>query len=196
MAEEIDDTRSDGVALPTEAVEEAERLTRLARAAADPAEATAYRDHRADLLDEHGFTARVREEADGAVLVCHPADWLDEDGVVDLAAVEDTDRAEEVRLSGRGEQGTYADAETTNADLVAAVREDGGDVHAANVRAFADYMGNHYASPIDAATETHVREFLEEYYPRNAWPSDEQQAVVRESLRRAFEKTETAYPLD
>ncbi|MFB6133045.1 MAG: rnhA operon protein [Halanaeroarchaeum sp.] len=196
MADERDADGAGATGLPPSAVEEAERLTRLARDAVDEEEADAYRDRRASLLDEYGFTARVREDDDGETLVCHPREWLDETGVVDVAAIEDTDRAAEVRLSGPDDQGVYEEAEDRNRPLVEAIREDHDPVHAANARAFADFMGNHYASPVDDATARHVREFLEEYYPRNAWPTDEQAAVVEASLRRLFEEADEPYPLE
>lgn len=193
-----EEATSDGTAaVPRETIDSAERLTRLARDAASEAEANAYRERRSRLLAEHGFTARVREEDDGGeTLVCHPAEWLDDEGVVDFSAIEETDRAIEVRLSGRGEQGTWAEAEERNQAIVAAVRKEHGDVHAENARAFADFMGNHYASPIDDARDVHVREFIEEYYPRNAWPSEDAKAVLEASLRRVFEKADTRYPLE
>jgi hypothetical protein len=183
--------------LPPEAVEEAERLTHLARGAVDDDEAAAYRTRRSELLAEYGFTARVRDEDDGGeTLVCHPVEWLDSDGVVDISAIQDTDRAAEVPLTGRGEQGSWADAEKYNRAIVETVREEAGSVHAENARAFADFMGNHYALPFDDARPVHVREFLDEYYPRNAWPSDEAEAELEASLRLVFEKTESRYPLD
>ena len=176
--------------LPSSAVDEAVRLTRLARNAVDENEAAAHRERRAARLAEYGFTARVREEENGETLVCHPAEWLD-DGVIDFDAVENTDRATEVRLSGRGEQGTWEDVVAENHRIVEAVREEHGAIHAKNAQAFADFLGNHYAMPIDDARATHIREFLREYYPRNVWPTDEQSAVVVESLRRTVEKIET-----
>ena len=183
--------------LPSETVAEAERLTHLARGAVDDAETAAYRTQRSELLAEYGFTARVREEDDGGeTLVCHPVEWLDSNGVVDISAIQNTDRATEVRLSGRGEQGTWADAEEYNRAVVETIRAEDGAVHAENARAFADFMGNHYASTVDDARTVHVREFIDEYYPRNAWPSDEAEAVLEASLRLVFEKTESRYPLE
>jgi hypothetical protein len=51
--------------LPDDAVAEAERLTRLARRAVDDNERAAYRDRREEILDEHGYVARVREDDPG-----------------------------------------------------------------------------------------------------------------------------------
>ncbi|MFB6124737.1 MAG: rnhA operon protein [Halanaeroarchaeum sp.] len=182
--------------LPEDAVEEATRLTRLAGDAVDETEASAYRERRDSLLAEYGYEARVREEDDGETLVCYPSEWLDGDGTVDFDAVDDLDRGVERRLSGRGAQGDWASANEHNREIVATVADDHDPVHAENARAFADFMGNHYARPIPTATETELAEFLTEYYPRNAWPTDEQTAVVEQSLRIVFEKTGTSYPLD
>ncbi|MFB6135121.1 MAG: rnhA operon protein [Halanaeroarchaeum sp.] len=193
--EEAPGPRDDST-LPTSVVREAERLTRLARDAVDESEATAYRDERERVLGEYDYTARVRDdEEEGETLVCHPAEWLD-DAVVDVEAIESTARAVEVALDGRGDQGDWATAERVNRTLVETVQEKHGDVHAANASEFADFMGNHYAMPIPSATATQVEEFLEEYFPRNAWPSSEQEAAVERSLRYVFEATERPFPLD
>jgi hypothetical protein len=174
--------------LPDAVVDEAERLTRLARRAADPAERAAYEDRRADLLAEYGFEARVREADD--TLVCYPADWLDDDGVVRVDGVERTDRAVERTLSGPGDPEEWAAVEADNAALVEAVADAAdadGEVHAANARAFADFMGNHYAKRMERATPAEVEEFRADYFPRNAWPSDRQRELVDESLSLLFE---------
>jgi hypothetical protein len=166
--------------LPEDVVDEAERLTRLARDAVDDDAAAAYRDRRDDLLAEHGFVARVRDADD--TLVCYPDEWVDADGRVTLGDVEDTDRAAEVSLFGPGEQGDYDEARERNDALVARVRDRHGDVHGDNAAAFAEFMSNHYARPMDTAGEREREEFLDEYFPRNAWPSDDQRAVVEQSL--------------
>lgn len=169
--------------LPQAAIDEAERLTQLARQATDPDEQAAYEDDRDDLLADHGYTARVREE--DLTLVLHPEEWL-ADGVVRIGEIEDTDRAVEVSLGGPGDPDSWAAVEKHNADLVATVAEDHGRVHAANARAFADFMGNHYARHVESATAAEIEEFLLEYFPRNAWPSEKQKAVVEQSLELLF----------
>jgi hypothetical protein len=179
--------------LPDSVVREAERLTRLARNAVDPAEAAAYERDRAELLSGHGFTARLRE--DDATLVLHPSEWV-ADGTVRLDRVEETDRAVEVPLTGAGDDDAWASVESHNAALVDAVADDHGDVHAANVRSFADFMGNHYARRIEDASVDHVTEFLEEYYPRNAWPTEAQRAVVEESLTHLFDVADVDVDVD
>ncbi|CQH48411.1 uncharacterized protein HHUB_1413 [Halobacterium hubeiense] len=166
--------------LPDDVVDEAERLTRLTRDAVDDAAAEAYRERRDALLADHGFVPRVRERDD--TLVCYPGDWLDDDGRVQLDDVEDTDRAAEVSLSGPGEQGDYEAAAARNEELVERVRERHGDVHGDNAAAFAEFMNNYYARPMDAADDREREEFLDEYFPRNAWPTDEQRERVEASL--------------
>jgi hypothetical protein len=171
--------------LPEDVVREAERLTRLARDAVDDNAAEAYRDRRDDLLADHAFVSRVRDSDD--TLVCHPAEWLDDDGQVRLGDVEDTDRAAEVSLSGPGEQGDYEAAAARNETLVERVRDQYGDVHGDNAAAFAAFMNNHYARPMDTAGERERAEFREEFFPRNAWPSEDQRETVEESLDLVFE---------
>ena len=189
MAEEHDKSPEDGESeqkstLPEDVVDRAEQLTRRARRAVDENEATAYRTHREELLAEHGYRARIREEDD--VLVLHPAEWV-EDGVAQIDRIEDTDRAFERSLSGPGDEERWDEVEAHNRQLADAVERQHGEVHGANAHALADFMGNHYAKEIERATGEELAEFLEEYFPRNAWPSEDQKAVVETSLRHVFE---------
>ncbi|WP_136602036.1 DUF7108 family protein [Salinigranum halophilum] len=170
--------------LPDELLDEAERLTRLARDVPNPEEAAAHRDRRDELLAEHGYTARYREDDD--TLVLNPSDWF-EDGVARTERMDDLSRAVERSLSGAGADDEWQAVEADNADLVERLGEEHGAVHAANARAFADFMGNHYTRRIEAASGREVKEFLEEYYPRNAWPTAEQKAVIEESLGLLFD---------
>ncbi|MFT4923432.1 MAG: hypothetical protein ACI8XM_002658, partial [Haloarculaceae archaeon] len=113
MAEHTDETPTDEAGdpsgeggdkagdLPDEVTDEAERLTRLAREAIDDNEAAAYRESRDDLVEEYGFTARVRED-DRDTLVLYPSEWV-VDGVVHPDRVEDVDRGVERPLEGPGE---------------------------------------------------------------------------------------------
>lgn len=198
---------------PADVVQESARLTRLARDAenrdatvagpfqervdADSTEeASLYRDRRDELLDRYGYVARVREDREGgATLVCYPADWLDDDGIVRLDAELDLDRAVERALAGPGEQGDFEAAVADNDALVETIEAEYGELHAANVRSFADFMSNHYARAAVSASAMEVREFLEHYYPRNAWPTPEQAEQVEESLRYAFEVRDKQYPI-
>ena len=179
--------------LPEETVTEAERLTRLARDAVDEAEADAYRADRDELLAAHGYTARVRNDDTGDVLVCHPREWVD-DGVIRPNQVEDTDRGVEIRLSGPGEPDDWAAVERQNKRVVEAVRETHGEVHAETARALADFMGNHYAKPISAATDAELAEFRQEYFPRNAWPSERQRSLLEKSVRLTVETADGRLP--
>ncbi|WP_246022936.1 DUF7108 family protein [Halosimplex halophilum] len=190
------DEESDPDDLPPEpVVDEAERLTRLAREAAVDAEAAAYRRDRDERLADHDYTARVREDETRDVLVLHPEEWV-EDGEIRTERIEDIDRGIEVPLSGPGEGDDWAEIDEYNRDVVADVRADHGEDHAANVAALADFMGNHYAKPIHDATADELREFLEDYYRRNAWPTAAQRAVVEKSVRVAFAVADERCPLE
>lgn len=173
--------------LPDDVVDDAERLTRLARAASDPAEAEAYRARRRETLADHGYAARVREADD--VLVLHPEEWV-EDGTVLTEHVADVDRAVEVPLSGPGPAEDWAAVAEHNDLVAAAVRSAHGDVHGDTARAFADFMSNHHARRVETATDDEVAEFREEYFPRNAWPTDDQRAALEESLALVLEAAE------
>ncbi len=164
--------------LPADVVEAATRLTRLARQVGDPAEAAAYRQRRDAQLADHGFTARVR--TDDETLVLYPDEWL-EDGTVVLERIKETDRAVERSLTASNE-GTWAEIEAHNRKIVAAVDDAYGSPHTETARAFADFMGNHYLGRIDNATDAQLEEFTQEYFVRNAWPSEKQREVLETSL--------------
>ncbi|MCU4801085.1 rnhA operon protein [Halobacteria archaeon HArc-gm2] len=181
--------------LPDDVVAEAERLTRLARQAVDPAESKAYRTERDALIGEYDYTVRIREDDDADVLVCYPSEWMD-DGTVRTERIEDVDRGVERRLSGAGDPDDWEAVAETNDELVEDVAADHEDVHAANARALADFASNHYAKPITELTRSELREFIEEYLPRNAWPTDRQLARVEASVEVAFEKTDISCPLE
>jgi len=177
--------------LPAAVVREAIRLTRLARDAVDCEERAAHERDRDEALGEHGFVARLREPDE--TLVLHPAEWV-EDGSARLDRIEDTDRAVEAPLTDAGDEDAWERIERHNAELVAAVEREHGEVHGANARAFADFMGNHYVRRIETATGAEIEEFLAEYYPRNAWPSTAQRSAVEESLCLLFEEAGADVP--
>ena len=174
---------------PDDVIERAATLTRRARAAVDPAEREAYLEERADLLAAHGYAARVREEDTTETLVLHPAEWL-EDGVVQVERIEDTDRAVEVTISGTGSEADWDAVEAHNRAVADRVAAEHGAVHGATAHAFADFMSNHYAKRIEAATAAERAEFREEYFPRNAWPTDEQREALERSLELVLESAE------
>lgn len=170
---------------PTDVIEEAVRLSRLAHRATTGAtdretEAAEYRRHRDALLTDHGYTARIRND-DHPTLVIYPQDWLS-DGTIDPASIEDTDAAIERPLDGADEP-DYETAAAQNQATVDEVAADHGPVHAANAAAFAAFMNNHRARPIATATGADIEEFLTEYYPRNTWPTTKQRATIVRSLR-------------
>lgn len=171
--------------LPEAVVEEAERLTRLARETSDEAEAAAYRTDRDSLLVDHGYTARVRSE-DRATLVLHPEEWV-EDGTVHPDRIEDIDRGIERPLEGPGSSEQWKTVAEHNRDLAENVAQAHGDTHGRNARALADFASNHYAKPIEQLAKEEVEEFLTEYFPRNAFPTDDQKTVVGESVQLCFE---------
>ncbi|WP_430504461.1 DUF7108 domain-containing protein [Haloparvum sp. PAK95] len=165
--------------VPVEVVDEAERLTRHARDAVDEAAAEAYREQRDDLVSEHEYTPRIRDEDD--TLVLYPDEWV-EDGTVQFDRIEETERAVEVSLSGPGESDRFEAVADHNEAVVDRVAEEHGPDHAANARAFAAFMNNYYVREVESASPDEREEFLEEYYPRNAWPTETQQGIVEETL--------------
>ncbi len=189
MANEMTESETDPI--PEAVQTAAERLTRLAQTVADETETASYRERRDSLVAEYGYTGRFREEDE--TLVLYPESWVD-NGTVQFEAIEDTSRAIEIPLSATADEAEFEAIEAHNAALVAAVENAHGSVHAANVRAFADFMGNHYLMRLDEATTRHLSEFYEEYYLRNAWPSQKQQAVVETSLGYAFDAADSECP--
>ncbi|EMA62349.1 DUF7108 domain-containing protein [Halorubrum kocurii] len=165
--------------VPAEVVDEAERLTRLARGTEDEAAAAFYRERRDELVDGYDYVPRLREDDD--TLVLYPDEWMD-DGTVQLDRIETTDRAVEVSLSGPGDADRYREIAAYNDAVADAVAETHDAVHADTAQSFAAFMSNHYVRAVDDATPDVRAEFREEYLPRNGWPSDEQLAVVDESL--------------
>jgi len=179
--------------LPADVVDEAAQLSRLARAAEDPAEAADYRSKRAELLSEHGYAARVRSEVDQPVLVCYPSDWR-VDGVVEPDRIEGTERAIERPLTGPGDPDEWEVIEAHNRGIAETVAVEHGDVHGSTAAAFADFMGNHYARRIETAGPRECREFLEDYLPRNAWPTENQLDQAETSLRLVFDAADVEPP--
>jgi len=179
--------------LPEDVVDEAERLTRLAREATVEDEHDAYLDHRAELLATQEYTARIREDDTGDVLVLHPDEWV-EDDTIRTDRIEDVSRGIEVSLSGPGASDDWAEIDAYNRAVVENVREEHGETHAENAAALADFAGNHYAKPVTELAAAELREFVEEYFRRNAWPTDEQRDVVTKSVELAFDVADERCP--
>ena len=183
---------NEGGDLPERVTTEAERLTRRAREAVEETERAGAVRARDRLLADHGFTARVRREESREVLVLYPAEWV-EDGTIQPDRLDDTDRGIERPLSGAGDE-DWETVDAHNRELAAAVERAHGEAHGGNARALADFAGNHYNKRIEALTGEELALFLEEYYPRNVWPTDDQNAVVEESMRLVFRKAGEPVP--
>jgi hypothetical protein len=184
-------TESDDQEIPSTVVDEAERLTHLAREAVVEPERAAYLEDRAQLLADHEFVARVRDEDD--TLVLHPEEWVQE-GTIRTERIEDVSRGIEVALSGPGVSDDWAEIDAYNRAIVETVREEHGETHAENAAALADFAGNHYAKPVTDLAAEELREFVEEYFRRNAWPTDEQRDVVKKSVDLAFDAADERCP--
>ena len=179
--------------LPERVVEVAKAGSRAARRGTHPDPAV-LRRRRDELLARYGYRARIREGDQGPVLVCYPDSWI-EDGTVRPAAVDSTADAVERPLWGGGEDEWDAIA-AHNRAVAEIVADRHGEVHGENVAAFGTYMANHHEARIEQATAAQIETFLAEYFPRNAWPSDEQRATVEKSLETLFETVDAPYPDD
>jgi hypothetical protein len=188
---EADDQSEDDLPLPQAVVDEAERLTRRAREAVDDNEAAAYREDRDTLVAEYDYQTRIRED-ENDVLVLYPDEWMD-DGTVQLDEIEDVERGIERQLEGAGDDDWTA-VEAHNRALADDVAGTYGEIHGANAHALADFMSNHYAKHIEDATGDELTEFLDDYFPRNAWPSDDQREVVDDSIEYVFECADSVAP--
>lgn len=185
----------DGTGLPADVIEEAERLTRIARETPDENEATARRQRRDELLAPYDYTARIRDDDGDDVLVCHPAEWHDDAaGVIRTDRIDDLSRAVEIPLEGTGDPDEWDRIDAHNRDLAKRVRTRHGDVHGDTATALADFVSNHYAKRLEELTAAELREFREEYFVRNAWPSDDQRDVVDESIELVFEMANRSVP--
>lgn len=187
-----DETSENGASdsLPDGVIERATTLTRRARDAVDENERSAYLERRDDRLREHGYTARIRDGETGETLVLYPEEWV-EDGTVRFDRIADTDRAVERSISGPGSGDDWEEIDRYNRAVASRVRQQHGDVHGETATAFADFMSNHYAKPIEAATAEEREEFRTEYFVRNAWPTDEQRERVDESIRLIVEAADS-----
>ena len=119
----------------------------------------------AALAAENGFVARLRDDE---TLVLYPDDWV-VDGKVDLERIDDTDRAYEIPLSEKGE--SWEDVHSYNSDVIEKLSEmeEITETEVSNAEYFVEFVENHYILPVDEVSQKHVREFLEDYYPRNVW---------------------------
>jgi len=185
-----DNAADDAEPLPDAVVDDAERLTRLARQAADESERKAYRADRDETLAAHDYTARVRDEDD--TLVLYPDEWLDGD-TVELDRIDDTDRAVEIPLWA---------AATTRGPLLRPTTPRLSRLSARLTGRFTRPTPGRLRISWATITvdESRLRrltissEFREEYYPRNVWADADQQAAVDASLEYLFAVADTECP--
>ncbi|MDY7081762.1 MAG: hypothetical protein SXQ77_04995, partial [Halobacteria archaeon] len=132
-------------------------------------------EERDALAAKHGYRARLRDDD---TLVLYPDDWVEE-GEVRVEDIEDTSRAVEVPLEGHRD---WEEARDMNDEILDELKRDTEDFHYENARAFAEFTENHYSMSVKDVRPKHVREFLEDYYVRNTWTSEEAQEKVEASL--------------
>lgn len=137
-------------------------------------------DKRDEILRQYDYRARVRDEDD--VLILYPEDWINENKNVDPKDIESIDSAFEIPLSGSRDNADWDEVERINSNIVDSIREEHGEIHGDNTREFADFMGNHKLKKIPNMTEEDKMEFLEYYFPRNVWATDEQESSVEQSM--------------
>ena len=178
--------------LPEPVVKTALAMTRALRRGTHP-DASVLRARRDELLESFGYAARVREDDAGPVLICYPESWL-ENGVFQPAELESTANAFERPLFPGPDADGWDAIHAHNQALAATVTREFGETHGANARAFGMYMANHYEERIEAATHSQVEEFLSEYFPRNAWPTPAQAAVIETSLENVFSVADEPVP--
>lgn len=157
-------------------------LTTQLRGSDDDATIEAVSQQRERLLDRAGLRAHVREDDDGAILVLYPEAWLDETGTVDFSRIDDTADAVELPLDPRGTEADWADINEHNQAIAATVAQRHGPVHGATAKALGTYLANHHLRRIEAATEIELQTFREDYFVRNTWPEDEQEAHLERSI--------------
>lgn len=165
------------------------QLARQAQRASDD-ESARLHARREALLGEYGFTSRIREDETGHVLICYPAEWI-ADGTIDREAIDDLERAEELPLDEPSDGESWSAIAANNRKLADRIREAHGPVHGANADALVSFANNHRAAPIRAMDGADIEEFLTEYYPRNAWPSEAERAAIDESIELVLEMAES-----
>lgn len=161
--------------LPVAAIETAVRLARTSVGGPEAAN-----DRLADHLSSHGYGYRIRRDPEGPVLVCYPETWVN-DGVLDRDAIDSVDDAIERPLFPVP-PADWAAIDEHNRQVANRVSAEYGSAHGHNAAAFATYMSNHHALPVEDATPVMVDTFLAEYYPRNVWPPTAAAELVEESV--------------
>ncbi|MBS3759876.1 DUF7108 family protein [Halodesulfurarchaeum sp.] len=178
--------------LPDSVVETARAMTLAARRDTHP-DSSALRSRRDSLLESYGYSARLRADDDGPVLICYPESWL-EKGVFQPDQLESTANAVERPLFSDPPADGWDAIQAHNTELAAKVTREFGDTHGANAAAFGTYMANHHKVRVEAATAAAVDHFLSKYYPRNTWPPPAQAAVIESSIEKLFAVAGESYP--
>lgn len=161
---------------PDRDAEWVQEVVAVARAAVGARRDAGELDRMEDIAGDHGYRARLRDDD---VLVLHPDDWLDDEGV--LHGDVDPDDALEIHL---GDSGGAEEARMRNDDLLEGFEADVEDEDVRfNVERFAEYCENHHGVAVDEVTSQQVEEFVDEYYPRNVWPSGSAEEKLESSLR-------------
>ncbi|MFB6187930.1 MAG: rnhA operon protein, partial [Halobacteriaceae archaeon] len=145
-----------------------------------------YKQRRRELLDRFDYEFHLRSTENETVLVCYPSAWMD-NGIVDIEAIDDRDKAIERNLNSTHSEKDWETIYTINNEIATDVKESYGKIHGQTATAFSEFMSNHRMAPIWNATANDIIEFLQEYFVRNAWPTDAQSAVVNRSLRYTIE---------
>ncbi len=165
-------------------------LTKELHESDDEATIEAVSEQRDRLLDRAGLSSRVRADDEGDVLVLYPDAWLDEAGTIDISCIDDPSDAVELPLDPRSEEADWADVNEHNRAIAETVAHRHGPVHGATAKALGTYLANHHLRRIEAATETELQTFREDYFVRNTWPEDEQEASLERSIELTVEVAE------
>lgn len=167
-----------------ETAERIRRLTIQLRAGDDTAT-----DRRDRLLEASGARARVRQDDEGETLIIYPERWVDGDGRVDPTDINDPSEAVSLPLvdTSTPSDDDWPEIDAHNQAVADAVAELHGPVHGATAEALATYLSNHHLRRIEHATEAELRTFSDDYFIRNAWPTQQQRAVLEESIELAVD---------
>lgn len=138
-------------------------------------------DRRRRLLDSLSMCCHVRRGPIGDVVVLFPASWV-VGGTVELDRIDDIDEAIERPLDDQTTEDDWAAIHEHNLAIAEAVERRCGPVHGETVRALATYLSNHHLCRIEDATPTQLETFKEDYFERNAWPTEEQGVLLDRSI--------------
>ena len=162
-----------------------DRIVELSRQIISEVDQTAIKslEERRDRLLEHlPYRVYIRSDTDEPVLVLYPESWI-HDGIVDPDRIDSIDEAIERPLSSTVTEDDWADIHRHNMSIAKEVADRFGPVHGANIQALASFLSNHYLTRIEDINSAQLREFRDEYFVRNAWPTVEQKVVLDRSIK-------------